>query len=333
MMKADCSQLDIIVLTYNRAKQLSVMLESLCNQTARGFHIIVLNNASTDNTLEVIKQFQSEYPSRDIQVVTNTKNLGNFGNFKKSQKIAKNTYTAVLCDDDAIHPEYIETAMELLVEHSDAVLCSGGLAEYYNVSCDNWCGLHKDYYLYPKEAGAYCQLHVRRHSFQNIIYKTEIYKKAQYRPEKYGKLHDIIFLMEASRMGPSIFILGECSRVNIGPMRDSCQLENGPFPDEIYHVIQRINELTSGEMYAKPALWNFAYFLYLWSELPRFETWSAFCDRMRKTVFTDAEIKTFSWKVNMDELNGKMAQHAAMMCNVDGIFHTYKVTTRSGVHI
>ena len=47
-MEVDYSQLDVIVLTYNRAKTLAVMLESLCTQTAQGFHITVLNNASTD---------------------------------------------------------------------------------------------------------------------------------------------------------------------------------------------------------------------------------------------------------------------------------------------
>ena len=54
-MEVDYSQLDVIVLTYNRAKTLAVMLESLCTQTAQGFHITVLNNASTDNTLEIVK--------------------------------------------------------------------------------------------------------------------------------------------------------------------------------------------------------------------------------------------------------------------------------------
>ena len=55
-MEVDYSQLDVIVLTYNRAKTLAVMLESLCTQTAQGFHITVLNNASTDNTLEIVKK-------------------------------------------------------------------------------------------------------------------------------------------------------------------------------------------------------------------------------------------------------------------------------------
>lgn len=147
-MEVDYSQLDAIVLTYNRAKTLAVMLESLCTQTAQGFHITVLNNASTDNTLEIVKKLQCEYPNRDIKVITNKRNLGNVGNFKESQKIAKNTYTAIFHDDDAIHPEYIETAMKLLSENEDAVLCTGNAYPYYNVNNYNWSYLNKNYYLW-----------------------------------------------------------------------------------------------------------------------------------------------------------------------------------------
>jgi len=129
----ECNNLDVIVLTYNRAEYLKIMLESLCTQTATGFNIKVLNNCSTDNTLEVIKEVQKKYPERKIEVITNEKNLGNPGNFKRSQEIASNEYTAIFHDDDAIHPEYIETAMEIFRESSDVVMCSGNLVALYNV--------------------------------------------------------------------------------------------------------------------------------------------------------------------------------------------------------
>lgn len=331
MKCADFSDLDVIVLTYNRAKNLAVMLESLYNQTAKGFHIIVLNNASTDDTISVVEKFKEDYPNRDITLVTNSKNIGNVGNFKKSQQIAKNAYVAVFHDDDAIHPEYIETAMNLLTEHEDAVLCSGGVHPYYSLNSSNWDFLRKDYYMYPKEIGAYAQLHIARHMFQVAIYKTSIYKEIEIEAYKYGKLWDIIFLYNVSAKGSSIYILGECGRVGVSPEQDSCRLESGPYPDEIYQLVRRINEMTLNEVYAKPALWNFAYFLYQWSKLERFETWYEFCERLKETVFTDAELKSFCWKANMDKLNVKMAEHTSAMCVADGIYHAAKENIRSGL--
>lgn len=332
-MEVDYSQLDVIVLTYNRAKTLTVMLESLCTQTAQGFHITVLNNASTDNTLEIVKKLQCEYPNRDIKVITNKRNLGNIGNFKESQKIAKNTYTAVFHDDDAIHPEYIETAMKLLSENEDAVLCTGNVYPYYNVNNYNWSFLNKNYYLYPEDMGPYLQLHVTRHVFQTAIYKTEVYRRNCFQPEKYGKLHDITFLMEVSRCGPSILILGECARMGVSPSQDSCQLSSGPFPNEISSIIKRINKLTLDEAYAKPALWNFSYFLYSWAELSRFETWKEFLERLKNEVFTNKEIKTYSHKANMDSINEEMAAHAQNMCNGENIFQQFDSSTRMGLRL
>ena len=45
----DYSQLEVFVLTYNRADKLGKMLDSLGCQTAQGFRITVLDNASTDD--------------------------------------------------------------------------------------------------------------------------------------------------------------------------------------------------------------------------------------------------------------------------------------------
>lgn len=68
--------LDVLVLTYNRSRYLKIQLEGLCEQTLKGFRIIVLNNCSTDDTLLVIEEVKNKYPERDIDVVINEKNLG-----------------------------------------------------------------------------------------------------------------------------------------------------------------------------------------------------------------------------------------------------------------
>lgn len=330
-MKINYSKLDVMVLTYNRAKSLSVMLESLCNQTVNGFHIIVLNNASTDNTLDIIEEVRKEYPDRDIQVVTHNENLGNIGNFKKSQELAKNEYTAIFHDDDAIHPEYIETSMKLLDQHPEAVLCTGEVHPLYNVNSQNWEILDKHYFLYPAEMGAYCQMHIKRAKIQTAIYQTEAYKRVEYKYEKYGKLHDIIFLMEMSMLGPSIFIPGICARVGTSPTQDSNRLSAGPFPEESYRLLKRIDELTMDEPYAKPVLWNFAYFLYTWADFSRYETWNEFVERMRGTIFTDEEISCFSKKLDMDSINTKMNTHSQQFCEKEGLYHAFEGSERSGL--
>lgn len=98
-------ELDVLVLTYNRANYLRIVLEAIFNSIASWRKTIIINNASTDNTLAVIDEMRSIYPNRIIEVVNNSKNLGNPGNFFRSQEIADNRYVAIFHDDDAIHPE------------------------------------------------------------------------------------------------------------------------------------------------------------------------------------------------------------------------------------
>lgn len=122
----DYQDLDVMVLTYNRSQYLRIALSAICESLATWRKTIVLNNASTDDTLEVIQEIRDKYPNRKIEVITHSKNVGNAGNFQKSQEFASNKYVAVFHDDDAVHPEYIDRAMQLLHANHDAVMATGG---------------------------------------------------------------------------------------------------------------------------------------------------------------------------------------------------------------
>jgi len=293
------ANLDVFVLTYNRADYLKIMLESLCNQTAKGFNIKVLNNASTDNTIDIVNEIKRQYPSRNIELITHKENIGNPNNFKKSQELAHNEYTAVFHDDDAIHPEYINTAMQLLNRHKDAVMCTGDLQALWNVTNYNFGGLEKDYFLYKKQDGVYLNLLINRPCFASNIYKTEAYKRISYHPEKYGKLHDIIFMLELNKLGEVVFIQGRCIRYRLHAGMDSNTLTTGPYPDEIINIISRIKELNNNHKFCgQYLLYLFAKFLYDWSFLDKYLTWEAFLlDLIKTKVFTKAELFLFKNKI------------------------------------
>ncbi len=193
--------LDVIIPTYNRAKFLKIALESLFNSTTDWNRTIILNNASTDNTMDVIYEIQERYPDRKIEVMTNSKNIGNVNNFKRTQEIATNEYTAIFHDDDAIHPEYIERAMKLLLRNKKCAMATGGAVALYDVTHENWDLLPNFYLEYPANSSTFHQLLLGRSIFCNAIYKTQIYKKVSYKPEKYGKLHDITFMMDICIQG------------------------------------------------------------------------------------------------------------------------------------
>lgn len=308
-MKYD--NLDVLVLTYNRADYLKIQLDSIFQSSADWRETIIIDNASTDHTQDVIKAAMEKYPKRKVRVIRHEKNIGNTGNFEYSQTVADNEYVAVFHDDDAIHPEYIDRAMYLLLKNKDAVCCTGGADALYNVNNENWPMLPDEYLLYPK-SGAFAQLLMGRMMFMCSIYKTSAYKQVKYRPDLYGKLHDIIFLMEINQLGSVVFQQGTVVRWRQHPLSDSNTLKTGPFPDEILHLILAVNRMLQKDktrfkdikLYdeiAGPLLYNFTYFMYKWSYLPKYLPWDAFRKKLReKKLFTNPQYATFD--KSMDEL-------------------------------
>lgn len=303
-MKYD--NLDVLILTYNRADYLKVQLDSVFQSTADWRETIVIDNASTDYTQEVIQAAMQKYPKRKVRIIRHESNIGNTGNFIFSQSVAENEYVAVFHDDDAIHPEYIDRAMHLLTENQDAVLCSGGAAPMYNVNNDNWSMLPDEYLLYPQsKAGAFAQLLLGRAMFMSAIYKSSAYKQVSYRPDLYGKLHDIVFLMEINGFGSAIFQLGTVVRWRQHAMSDSNRLSTGPFPEEILHILITIKgmlrkdkedykNLEKYDEIIDPLLYNFAYFIYKWSYLARYILWDAFREKMKhENLFNDEQYRMY----------------------------------------
>ncbi len=111
-------QLEVFVLTYNRAELLKKTLESLLRQTLQEFSITVLDNASTDHTTDIVASFHSPR----IHFLSVEKNLGAVGNLQRTQQLASKKYLMVFHDDDQLHPDYLKTALQYLENHHDATL-------------------------------------------------------------------------------------------------------------------------------------------------------------------------------------------------------------------
>lgn len=252
----------------------------------------------------MVEEIQKEFPDRVIEVVTNPVNVGNAENFKRTQEIAENEYTAVFHDDDVIHPEYIERAMHILTKNPGIVYTGGGAIALYNCSNDNWPPMNGNYVLYPSVDNAFFQLLAGRLNFCTAIYKTSAYKRTAYHPEIYGKLHDIPFLVDIGLLGDCVYIPEICVRWRQHPGSDSNTLSTGPFPGEVINILSRLNELTSKgtlkrRILTKVLLYNFSYFLYGWSKLERFCTWEEFKEQLyAANVFKPWQISLMVKNIN-----------------------------------
>lgn len=108
--------LSITIPTYNRAKYLQRCLLSVLPQVQEynDVEVLVIDNASPDNTREIVEQFTKQYPS--LRYIRNTENLGYAGNQAKCIELAQGRYAAILCDDDLYRSDALETIHPILLQ-------------------------------------------------------------------------------------------------------------------------------------------------------------------------------------------------------------------------
>jgi GT2 family glycosyltransferase len=102
----------ICIPCYNAAPFIGETLLSVLAQTYTNLEIIVCDDKSKDNTLEVAKTFTDPR----ISIYVNEQNLGSSGNYNKALSYATGKYVKLLCADDLITPDCIEKQVRAFEE-------------------------------------------------------------------------------------------------------------------------------------------------------------------------------------------------------------------------
>ena len=114
------SIVSVIIPTYNRARLLEKAIRSVLSQIFRDFEIVVINDASADNTTEMIKdKFNFEMEKSILRYYRNEENKGLGYCRNKGIGLAKGKYIALLDDDDTWLPEHLKILIGYLEEHKD----------------------------------------------------------------------------------------------------------------------------------------------------------------------------------------------------------------------
>lgn len=115
--------ISVIIPLYNKAHTIVNTLNTVLNQTYQDFEVVIVNDGSTDNGVEVIKQ---NFNDSRIRII-NQKNAGVSAARNRGVEEAKENWIAFLDGDDEWHPEYLSTMYELIMKnpHAGLFLCAG----------------------------------------------------------------------------------------------------------------------------------------------------------------------------------------------------------------
>lgn len=106
----------IICLCANHEKYVASAIESAVRQSYQALELIVVDDASTDNSVEVIQELASIHQFAFLQ---NKTNLGNCKSFNKAFQISKGAYIIDLAADDVLLPGRVATGVEVLEKAGD----------------------------------------------------------------------------------------------------------------------------------------------------------------------------------------------------------------------
>ena len=114
--------ISVLMPVYNCSKYIYNSTISILNQTFSDFELIIIDDCSTDNTVDILRKFNDER----IVLIVKQKNTGITNSLNYALDIAKGKYLARMDGDDISNIDRLEKQYEFMESHPDVVLCGGG---------------------------------------------------------------------------------------------------------------------------------------------------------------------------------------------------------------
>lgn len=139
-MRREQLSISVIIPNWNGQRFLKTCLDSLKKQTFKDFEIIVVDNGSTDGSVEFIEQ---NYPQ--VKVIALSKNMGFCYAVNRGIKESKGKYIALLNNDTNVDTRWLEELKEALDGHPEVALCMSRIRFIENQDRINSVGI--EYHL------------------------------------------------------------------------------------------------------------------------------------------------------------------------------------------
>ncbi len=117
-------RISVIVPNYNHAAYLPRCLDALLfKQTAPPFEVIVIDDASKDNSVSILEDYARRSPI--LRPIRNPQNLGVIATLNRGLELAIGDYVSFPAADDEVLPPFIEASLRMLIAHPKAGACTG----------------------------------------------------------------------------------------------------------------------------------------------------------------------------------------------------------------
>lgn len=249
------SLLTVIIPVYNTSEYLGRCIESVTNQTEHNIEIIIINDASTDNSDAVIQNYIATYPQINYIRLSQNIGVGNARNIGINN--AKTKYVAFIDSDDWVDAVYYENMLRRIeIDRSD-ICISGMKTEVDDIY--SW----KFRYQYPSDFTLdrdYCIHSLTRQYNSDIfispivnnkIYNKELILNNQIKFDKSRRAQDLFFSFMALIYANQVSV--SCKSFYHYYQRDLSATHNitKQYIDDYFYILLSLkNELKGRNLYS-----------------------------------------------------------------------------------
>lgn len=186
-------KLSVIMPNYNHSSYLEERLSSILAQLNQEDEIVIIDDASTDDSIEVIKKIASQ-DSR-VRLFQNPQNLGVIKTINRAANLAQGNYLALMSADDLVLPGFVAKTMQVLEQYPEMGMCCSLYAKCFEEKIHTFPTRAKETQIFCpntiiqafKKTGFWIPGHT-------VILKKELYFKYGTLDEQLGPLCDWFLL-------------------------------------------------------------------------------------------------------------------------------------------
>jgi glycosyltransferase involved in cell wall biosynthesis len=109
------SKVTFILPAFNGARYIEEAIESIVGQRATDWEALIVDDASTDNTASIIRNYQSDR----ISCLRHTPNLGLYATLRGTVARVETEYVSIIHQDDRLHPDYLDVMLPIVDRYVD----------------------------------------------------------------------------------------------------------------------------------------------------------------------------------------------------------------------
>ncbi|MGC9375868.1 MAG: glycosyltransferase [Bacteroidales bacterium] len=206
----------VIVVTYNSSRYVLETLESIRVQTYKNIELIICDDSSTDETVELCRDWVSKNKDyfKNIELITSNKNTGISANSNRGIMAAKGTWLKLIAGDDLLLDNCILENLLFVKDTPNAKFISSKVqpinnsGKHLNHQSSKYDAFKNLYFTLPakKQLKMYARLPVFLNS-PSFFLKKEVFKIINYFDEEFRIYDDICLIYRANSNNVKIHFL------------------------------------------------------------------------------------------------------------------------------